>query len=614
MKRISISGLLAALILFPLSAHMVAAAPQTGSLIKASGPTVYYYAADGKRYVFPTEKTFFTWYSDFSGVNTITDSELGAIPVGGNVTYRPGTRLIKVTTDPKVYAVDTGRKLRWIQTEQAANQLFGAGWNTKIDDLPDTFFINYDLGAPIAQASDYSPNTVSNAHPTIQTTLSSTFQTVPAANAAGAFGWGSYMDTNINASSFYGSDHTVALWFLPQYERAYEGPLVSNVGSGKLLIEQGDYLIGGGKPNILVNYGGAIGRYAIPDPAYYPADVPEWINTTHAPGLPAPVWRHLAVTRSGNTVKVYLQGVRLCLEGKTGCTDLIAPTTNLPTGNLRLGKRVISSAESETQFYGFIDDVAIFNVALAPSQISNLIQARKLNGSESSLIAGYTFDGNAKGVLQQVPSKKGTSYVVNLSESRSSSIDAPLLPKPFQSGEYALPLAKGDVWQVLQAFNSYGSHQGYAAFCWDLIFVPENAPRGQPQLSSLPSNDHEIHAVAAGTIEEMKMTAPQSGGSNILIRHAPNEYSGYLHMKLGTASVATGQSVERSAPIAISGDVGTPGNPHLHFAVSNNPESKHDKLITFPVAFSNYEASDDYGKTWYFVANGMPRAGQWVRR
>ena len=29
-------------------------------------------ALDGKRYVFPTEKTYYSWYKDFSGVKTIT--------------------------------------------------------------------------------------------------------------------------------------------------------------------------------------------------------------------------------------------------------------------------------------------------------------------------------------------------------------------------------------------------------------------------------------------------------------------------------------------------------------------------------------------------------------
>src|SRR5512145_2483213 len=75
---------------FPVSAQ--AATLNAGDLIKASGPAVYFYAADGKRYVFPDEKTYFSWFVDFSSVKTITDSELAAITIGGNVTIRPGTK------------------------------------------------------------------------------------------------------------------------------------------------------------------------------------------------------------------------------------------------------------------------------------------------------------------------------------------------------------------------------------------------------------------------------------------------------------------------------------------------------------------------------------------
>ena len=46
---------------------------------------------DGKRYVFPNEATYRSWYSDFSTVQTITDKEPAQITIGGNVTYRLNT-------------------------------------------------------------------------------------------------------------------------------------------------------------------------------------------------------------------------------------------------------------------------------------------------------------------------------------------------------------------------------------------------------------------------------------------------------------------------------------------------------------------------------------------
>lgn len=129
----------------------------SGGLIKASLPAVYYVGADGKRYVFPNDKTYFSWYNDFSSVNTVSDEELAAYTIGGNVTYKPGTRLVKIQSDPKVYAVDNGGVLRWVKTEAAAVALFGSNWSKQVDDVSDSFFTNYSLGADISSASDFNP-------------------------------------------------------------------------------------------------------------------------------------------------------------------------------------------------------------------------------------------------------------------------------------------------------------------------------------------------------------------------------------------------------------------------------------------------------------------------
>jgi len=133
-----------------------------GDLIKASGPAIYYYGADGKRYVFPNLKTYLTWYNDFSTVKTITDEQLASITIGGNVTYRPGMKMVKITTDPKVYAIDAQGTLRWITTEQLAIQLYGANWNTLVEDVSDAFFINYKMGSQINSQSDFNPVNIKN--------------------------------------------------------------------------------------------------------------------------------------------------------------------------------------------------------------------------------------------------------------------------------------------------------------------------------------------------------------------------------------------------------------------------------------------------------------------
>ncbi len=140
-----------------------------GDLIKGSGDTVYYFGPDGHRYVFPNSKTYFTWYVDFSTVKQIPDGHLSTIPLGrSNVTYRPGKKMIKITTDPRVYVVDQGGLIRHVATAQLAETLYGLNWKNQIEDVPDAFFVNYRRGTQIQTASDYNPSNVM----TLTTTIS----------------------------------------------------------------------------------------------------------------------------------------------------------------------------------------------------------------------------------------------------------------------------------------------------------------------------------------------------------------------------------------------------------------------------------------------------------
>lgn len=141
------------------------AAASTGDLIKlqcAAGATasdpckaVYYLGTDSKRYVFPNEKTYKTWYADFSGVKIVSATELASYMIGGNVTYRPGVKLVKITTSPKVYAVAANGTLREIGSEAVAKALYGDSWATMVQDIPDSFWVNYTVGAAISAAGDY---------------------------------------------------------------------------------------------------------------------------------------------------------------------------------------------------------------------------------------------------------------------------------------------------------------------------------------------------------------------------------------------------------------------------------------------------------------------------
>lgn len=140
------------------------AAATPGSLIKMNGlSSVYYLGQDGKRYVFPAQNIYFSWYKDFSGVVTISQSELESYPLGANITMRPGTRLVKITTNPKVYAVEPGGNLRAIPDEATAKALYGDNWNKRVSDVADAFFTNYKMGNQLASNEVPAGSLVKNA-------------------------------------------------------------------------------------------------------------------------------------------------------------------------------------------------------------------------------------------------------------------------------------------------------------------------------------------------------------------------------------------------------------------------------------------------------------------
>jgi plastocyanin len=129
---------------------------QPGDLFRGEAfSAVYYLSVDGTRYVFPNQNTYDSWYGDFNDVNFISDADLTLVQIGGNVTYKPASRMIKINTDPRTYMPAADGTLRHVTTEAVAIAYFGADWNTYIDDLADGFFTNYTIGDPINDASEF---------------------------------------------------------------------------------------------------------------------------------------------------------------------------------------------------------------------------------------------------------------------------------------------------------------------------------------------------------------------------------------------------------------------------------------------------------------------------
>lgn len=175
-----------------LPAH---AAP--GDLVKLACPAgadpnhpcraVYFHGGDGRRHAFPNERTYSTWYANFSTVKTIDSAAMSALPLGNNVSYRPGTKLVKFITDNRVYAVGADRALRWVQTEAAATALYGANWSTTVDDIPDAFYVDYRSGADVPNASAFDVAAEKAAAPTIDAVLDDPYRPMKVATERGTF-------------------------------------------------------------------------------------------------------------------------------------------------------------------------------------------------------------------------------------------------------------------------------------------------------------------------------------------------------------------------------------------------------------------------------------------
>jgi hypothetical protein len=121
-----------------------------GRLVKTEDQSaVYYVGLEGKRHAFPNAQIYFSWFEDFRKVEVISDFEMALYPLGKNVLYRPGSRLVKIAEVPEVYTVEPGGQLRNIPSEAVAIALYGAQWSKKVDDLDISFFFDYSIAGVV---------------------------------------------------------------------------------------------------------------------------------------------------------------------------------------------------------------------------------------------------------------------------------------------------------------------------------------------------------------------------------------------------------------------------------------------------------------------------------
>lgn len=144
----------------PAEAAPTPVAPEInpGDMVKAKGVTaVYFVDANRMLHLFPNAVIYKTWFANFNAVKIVPASSIAALEKGVPITYHPGSRLLKVTGDAKVYVVSRGRTVRWITSEALARHYYGAAWHKLIDQVSSSHFSQYSVGDPIRREVDYDP-------------------------------------------------------------------------------------------------------------------------------------------------------------------------------------------------------------------------------------------------------------------------------------------------------------------------------------------------------------------------------------------------------------------------------------------------------------------------
>jgi hypothetical protein len=118
---------------------------------------VFYLDTLGTKRPFLNEQIFFTYLSSFDDVQVVADGLLAAYPEGTLVPPKAGTVLVKLQTQPEVYALENRDgivRLRWIASESVARVIYGASWGEYVLDIVESIFMNLGQGEVIDDAGD----------------------------------------------------------------------------------------------------------------------------------------------------------------------------------------------------------------------------------------------------------------------------------------------------------------------------------------------------------------------------------------------------------------------------------------------------------------------------
>lgn len=152
-----------------------------------------------------------------------------------------------------------------------------------------------------------------------------------------------------------------------------------------------------------------------------------------------------------------------------------------------------------------------------------------------------------------------------------------------ETSEYILPFKHGTahlVWRTTSHFNPGNRGVGLYAIDFEM-------PIGTPLI-----------AARAGKVVAVQDTFKDGNDRDleenfVMVQHVDGTVARYIHLKFGGALVVLGQDVTQGQRIALSGNTGQTGGPHLHFDVQicgPNLPPRYNALpcgMTVPLTFRN---------------------------
>jgi murein DD-endopeptidase MepM/ murein hydrolase activator NlpD len=445
-------------------------------------------------------------------------------------------------------------------------------------------------------------------------------------NMGAGLRWHGWVQTDVKFSEFFGSNFTVMARFMPQYTRSYRGPILG-VGrtcvvlpckpGPRFALGQSDFKKAGDVPRLVLEIGNVTRTYL-------------------APGLVPGTWQHIALrrekARAGAVFRLFLNGTQLCADpGAYSTCNLTLAAPALPVGTLRLGRTWSSNggiAATRQQFYGLLDDVAVFDSALPPGQIAALANATlhpRLLGWEPGLYAGWTFDAQTPtgdplpASLARPITYEGGAYLWPfLSQTRDSEFDDDYLPVAREDLVMDLPFPQGQAWKVTQGYSSTASHYGASAFSIDAV-ANGGKTVGKPVYAST-SGKVVFADDTWGDLSKLCKKGSSTSNCNLLqVLRKTGVVLSYRHLHKGSIHAALGAH-PLGATVTGRQKVGTvgdhPNGGHLHFGVTTNWKGQvadTGLTVSYPVVYREYEVFNPLTSAWELVHFGVPGTGQIVR-